>query len=84
MQSGSSGARGSRDPAPDVALTEHERAQEKLYRIWRAGRLTTALHVEMWAESLKRLELEGGCRYFAWIMQRNPELCNGSRISSNS
>ena len=70
------GVRGWTDPARNV-LTEHELAQEKLYLIWRAGRLTCPLYVQMWADSLGRLQLEGECSYFCWLIQRRPPLRSG-------
>ena len=63
------------NPTRDV-LTEHELAQQTLYLIWRSGRLTCPLYVQMWADSLGRLQLEGECSFFDWLVQRHPELCN--------
>ena len=70
------GIRGWPDSA-GIVLTEHELAQQTLYLIWRAGRLTCPVSVQMWADSLGRLQLEGECSYFDWLVQRHPPLCSG-------
>jgi hypothetical protein len=50
------------------ADTKSSRAQEKLYLIWRAGRLDVSNATD-WAESLVRLQAEGDCDYFCWLMR---------------
>ena len=78
MSPGRVGVRGWTDPARNV-LTEHELAQERLYLIWRSGRLADkdTLLAQMWADSLVRLQLEGECSFFDWLVQRHPPLCSG-------
>jgi hypothetical protein len=73
MQSSSSQAR-SGTTGGLAELTESEQAQEKLYLIWRSGRLSgDALLVQLWANSLERLEAETGpLDYFTWLLQRHP------------
>ena len=46
-------------------LTESEQAQEKLYLIWRSGRLRDPL-LQLWANSLQRDVEAGPLDYFAW------------------
>ena len=53
----------------DFLLSAHECAQERLYRMWRAGWVRDET-VLLWAESLQRLQLEGDCEYIVWLMQR--------------
>ena len=64
------GAENSANPAE---LTEHERAQEKLFILWRSGRVQ-AEHVAVWAASLARLQEEGSCEYLCWLFKRSPGL----------
>ena len=73
MQPKSDAVRGSEDQETRAELTEHELAQEKLYLIWRSGRVQ-ATNVAEWAASLTRLQAEGDCIYFAWLMRAHPEL----------
>ena len=54
-------------------ITEHECAQEKLYLIWRAGMLDMTSAAD-WADSLARLQAEGECDYFCWLMRVNPQV----------
>ena len=55
----------------DFLLSAHERAQERLYRMWRAGWVRDET-VLLWAQSLERLQLEGDCGYIMWLLQRFP------------
>ena len=73
MQSSSSEARGS-TPGGLAELTESERAQEKLYLIWRSGMLSgDPMLTQFWANSFSRLEVEAGpLDYFVWLLQRHP------------
>ena len=57
-----------------LLLSEHELAQERLYRLWRAG-WVRGEDVLLWAQSLERLSLEGDCDYLVWLLQRFPRLC---------
>ena len=57
----------------DFLLSEHELAQERLYRLWRAG-WVQGENVLLWAQSLERLSLEGDCDYLIWLLQRFPRL----------
>ena len=52
----------------DFLLSKHELAQERLYRLWRAGWVRE--HVLPWAQSLERLQAEGQCDYLMWLLQR--------------
>ena len=70
------GIRGWPDSA-GIVLTEHELAQQTLYLIWRSGRLACPVYGQMWADSLGRLQLEGECSFFDWLVQRHPPLCSG-------
>ena len=77
MQSACSSVCGRENPRPRDSLTdilsEHERAQEKLYLIWRAGLLEmTSTAAADWADSLARLQEEGACDYFCWLMRVQP------------
>ena len=73
MQSQSAGACAAEDPQSRAELTEHERAQEILYLLWRSGRVRET-NVAEWATSLTRLQAEGNCDFFAWLMRTHPEL----------
>ena len=53
----------------DYLLSKHEFAQERLYRLWRAGWVHDE-HVLPWAQSLERLQAEGQCDYLMWLLQR--------------
>ena len=67
----------------DFLLSEHELAQERLYRLWRAGWLR-GKDVLLWAQSLERLALEGECDYLIWLLQRFPGLWkNGEHGTSD-
>ena len=66
----------------DVLLSEHELAQERLYRLWRAG-WVRGDNVLLWTQSLERLSLEGSCDYLIWLLQWFPRLCkNEERATS--
>ena len=69
-----SGAACPAENSPDRAeLTEHELAQEKLYLLWRSGRVQGA-NVTAWARSLERLGAEGECSYLCWLFKTHPPL----------
>ena len=56
----------------DFLLSKHELAQEKLYRLWRAG-WVRGDNVLLWAQSMERLQREkGDCDYLVWLLQRFP------------
>ena len=77
MQSESSEVRREGDSetsSSSADLSEHERAQEQLYLIFRGNFLTTPELVQIWANSLYRLSHEGFCEYFDWLIQRHPRL----------
>ena len=57
----------------DFLLSKHELAQERLYRLWRAGWVRDE-SVVLWAQSLERLQREGDCDYLVWLLQRFPPL----------
>ena len=57
----------------DFLLSKHELAQERLYRLWRAGWVHDE-HVLPWAQSLERLQAEGQCDYIMWLFKRFPSL----------
>ena len=59
--------------ATDFLLSKHELAQERLYRLWRAGWVREE-HVLAWAQSMERLQREGDCDYLVWLLQRFPPL----------
>ena len=73
MQSQGSGARAVEVPQTRAELTEHECAQEKLYLMWRSGRVRET-NVAEWAASLTRLQAEGNTDYFCWLMRTHAEL----------
>ena len=66
----------------DFLLSEHELAQERLYRLWRAG-WVRGENVLVWAQSLKRLSLEGDCDYLVWLLQRFPRLCENEEYTTS-
>ena len=55
----------------DFLLSAHERAQERLYRMWKSGWVREE-YVLAWAKSLERLQREGDCDYIMWLLQRFP------------
>ena len=56
----------------DFLLSKHELAQERLYRMWRAGWVREE-NVLAWAQSMERLQREeGDCDYLVWLLQRFP------------
>ena len=57
----------------DLLLSHHELAQERLYRLWRAG-WVRGDNVLAWAQSLERLQREGACDYLVWLLQHFPPL----------
>ena len=84
MQSRSREARSSADRQSHgdaQSLTECERAEEKLYLIWRSGRLRgDPILLQLWANSLQRLSTEAGSlHYFPWLLQENPVVNNVAR-----
>ena len=80
MQSSSTGVRPSTTDGhaehTRPPLSECEQAQEKLYLIWRSGRLRgDPLLVQFWANSLQRLDAEAGpLDYFAWLIRQHPQM----------
>ena len=65
----------------DHLLSEHELAQERLYRLWRAGWVRDE-HVLPWAQSLERLQAEGQCDYIVWLLQHFPPLSESDNAES--
>ena len=57
----------------DFLLSKHELAQERLFRLWRAG-WVRGDNVQLWAQSMERLQAEGDCNYLVWLLQRFPPL----------
>ena len=58
----------------DWLLSKHELAQERLYRLWRAGWVTEG-DVQRWTQSLERLQgEEGNCDYLMWLLRTFPPL----------
>ena len=56
-------------------LSEHEKAQEKLYLIWRSGVLQGQnAYITAWARSLERLATEADCAYIHWLFETHPPL----------
>ena len=56
-------------------LSEHEKAQEKLYLIWRSGVLQGQdAFITAWARSLERLATEAECAYIHWLFKTHPPL----------
>ena len=55
----------------DFLLSKHELAQERLYRLWRAG-WVRGENVALWAQSMERLQREGDCDYLVWLLQQFP------------
>ena len=51
----------------DFLLSKHELAQERLYRMWRAGWVREE-NVLLWAQRLERLQREDDCDsgHFTW------------------
>ena len=69
-----SGAACPAENSPDRAeLTEHELAQEKLYLLWRSGRVQGA-NVTAWARSLERLGAYGEFVYLCGLFKVHPLL----------
>ena len=64
----------------DFLLSRHERAQERLYRLWRAGWVTGG-YVQLWAQSLERLEREGDTDYLMWLLRTFPPLVESDATS---
>ena len=64
-------------------LSGHEIAQERLYRLWRAGWVTEEF-VQLWAESLARLQEEGDCDYLMWLLHTFPALQESNAASSSA
>ena len=61
----------------DFLLSKHELAQERLYRLWRAG-WVRGENVLLWAQSMERLQREGDCDYLVWLLQRFPTVWESS------
>jgi len=65
----------------DFLLSKHELAQERLYRLWRAG-WVTGVYVQRWAQSLERLQdEEGDCDYLMWLLRTFPPLVESDAAS---
>ena len=54
-----------------VPLAQHELAEDKLYLIWRNGRLVIPELYALWNESLARLTEKMGPEYFGWVIQNH-------------
>ena len=67
----------------DFLLSKHELAQERLYRLWRAGWVTEE-DVQLWAQSLKRLQGEGKCDYLMWLLATFPALVESDAASERA
>ena len=55
------------------ALSEHELAQELLYRYWRAGWVFGDKLV-LWCNAAEELERDAPCEYLQWLLQTYPQL----------
>ena len=66
-----------------MELSGHEIAQERLYRLWRAGWVTEEF-VQLVAESLARLQGEGDCDYLMWLLHTFPALQESNAASSSA
>ena len=67
----------------DFLMSSHELAQERLYRLWRAGWVTKG-DVQLWAQSLERLQGEGECDYLMWLLDTFPALVESDAASARS
>jgi hypothetical protein len=67
----------------DFLLSAHERAQERLYRMWRAGWVRDET-VLLWAQSLERLQREGDCAYMMWLLQRFPPVYSAEEMEEEA
>ena len=70
MQRGE-GLRAPADSGP--ALTEHEKDQELLYRLYRDGRVWGP-YAAFWGTKVSELQREGPCEYLEWLLRRFPPL----------
>ena len=66
----------------DFLMSSHELAQERLYRLWRAGWVTE--YVQLWAQSLERLQEEGDCDYLMWLLYTFPALVESNAASERA
>ena len=73
MQPESDAVREGKDQTTRAELTEHELAQEKMYLLWRSGRVQGA-DVTAWARSLERLGAKAECSYLCWLFKTHPPL----------
>ena len=64
----------------DFPFSQHELAQERLYRLWRAGWVTGG-YVQLWARSLERLKGEEDCEYIMWLFRTFPPLVESDAAS---
>ena len=64
-------------------LSQHELAQERLYRLWRAGWVTGG-YVHLWARSLERLQGEEDCEYLMYLFRTFPALVESDAASSKA
>jgi hypothetical protein len=60
-------------------MSSHELAQERLYRLWRAGWAKD--DVQLWTQSLERLHGEGNCDYLMWLLRTFPPLVESDAAS---
>ena len=67
----------------DWLLSKHELAQERLYRLWRAGWVTEG-DVQLWAQSLERLQKECDCGYLMWLLDTFPALVESDAASQRA
>ena len=83
MQSSSGAVCFGENQTARAELTSHEEAQEKLYLLWRSGRVQGA-RIETWARSLKRLAKEGECAYLLWLFRTHPHLATTTESAMTS
>jgi hypothetical protein len=67
----------------DWLLSKHELAQERLYRLWSAGWVTEG-DVQLWTQSLERLQGEGSCDYLMWLLRTFPPLVESDAASQRA
>jgi hypothetical protein len=67
----------------DFLMSSHELAQERLYRLWRAGWVTKD-DVQLWTQSLERLQGEGNCDYLMWLLRTFPPLVESDAASQRA
>ena len=67
----------------DFLMSRHELAQERLFRLWKAG-WVTGVYVQAWAKSLERLQEETNCDYLMWRLNRFPALVESDAASERA